>query len=134
MNTHRKGDISEAKVLARFVELGYVVLMPFNQGLRYDFVVEKDDIFQRVQVKTARDMGNGCIKFNTSSLDLSSETERMSRDYVGDIDIFAVYSPDTDAVYVLKIEDVPFAACYLRIEPTQNGQTKGIRWAADYEL
>ena len=134
MHTHQKGDISEAKVLARFVELGYTVLIPFNQGLRYDFVIEKEDVFQRVQVKTARDMGNGCIKFNTSSLDLTSGSERMSRAYVGEIDIFAVYSPDTDHVYALHVDDVPYAACYLRIEPTQNGQTKGIRWAADYEL
>lgn len=134
MHTHQIGDIAEAKALSRFVELGYTVLMPFNQGLRYDFVIEREGNFQRVQVKTARDMGNGCIKFNSSSLDMTTNRARMSRDYVGEIDLFAVYSPHTDKVYALHVDTVPQAACYLRIEPPKNGQMNGIRWAADFEL
>lgn len=134
MHTHRTGDISESKILARFIELGYVVLIPFNQGLRYDLVIEKEGAFQRVQVKTAWLMENGCIAFNSSSLDKSEQRDKTFRDYREDIDLFAAYCPQLEKIYLVPVADAASRHCYLRIEPTQNGQTKGIRWAADYEL
>jgi hypothetical protein len=45
------------------------------------------------------------------------------------------FYPDTDAVYLIPIEDVgPHTSAYLRVEPARNNQTKGVRWAVDYEV
>ena len=78
MNTVQKGDISEAKILARFVELGYPVLLPWSNGERYDMVIEKDGEFLRIQVKTGR-VENGCIHFNTSSVDWNTSSTQSKR-------------------------------------------------------
>jgi hypothetical protein len=43
-------------------------------------------------------------------------------------------SPDTEGVYALDVEDAASSEGALRVEPAANGQEKGIRWAADYEL
>jgi hypothetical protein len=46
-----------------------------------------------------------------------------------------VYCPDTDAVYLVPIEDVgPHTSAHLRVEPAKNNQTKGARWAVDYKV
>jgi len=45
-----------------------------------------------------------------------------------------VYCPDTDAVYLVPITDVPDRGACLRVKPTKNNQAKGVRWAKDYVL
>jgi hypothetical protein len=45
-----------------------------------------------------------------------------------------VYCPDTDAVYLVPIADVPDRGGCLRVEPTKNDQAKGLRWAKGHML
>jgi len=42
--------------------------------------------------------------------------------------------PDTGAVYLVPITDVPDRGACLRVKPTKNNQVKGVRWAKDYVL
>jgi hypothetical protein len=56
------------------------------------------------------------------------------RPYRDDVDYFGVYCPDTDAVYLVPITDVPDRGACLRVKPTKNNQAKGVRWAKDYVL
>jgi hypothetical protein len=56
------------------------------------------------------------------------------RGYGGEVDLFIVYCPDTDRVYVIPAEDVPARGMWLRIDPPRNNQRKRVRWACDYEL
>ena len=54
--------------------------------------------------------------------------------YRGDVEYFAVYSPDTDKVYLIPIDHVGTTQARLRLVPTANNQEKNVRWAQDYEL
>ncbi len=54
MKTTQKGLISEAKVLARLVELGAKVLLPYGHDHPYDIAADVDGRLVRIQVKTAR--------------------------------------------------------------------------------
>jgi hypothetical protein len=125
------GDISEAIVRARFIEKGYIVLVPQNSALRYDIVVEKDGIFQRVQIKTGH-LHNGAVVFNAASQDPNDRSKKIT--YRGDIDVFAVYCHELHTVYFLRIDDTPAMLCHLRLTATKNNQRNGIRWAVDYEF
>ncbi len=133
------GERSQAIILARLSEVGYAVLVPFGENHRYDLVFEDaDGNFYRIQCKTGC-ISQGCIDFNTSSNYYhhprkGEKTDYRRRDYRGQIDYFAVYSPDTRKVYLVPIEHVPVTEGRLRLEPTKNGQEKNIRWAQDYEL
>ncbi|MDQ7024069.1 MAG: group I intron-associated PD-(D/E)XK endonuclease [Anaerolineae bacterium] len=131
LNPTQIGDISEAKLKAHFIERGYVVLEPANNGLRYDFVIEQNGRFQRIQAKTARLVDDEYILFSTSSKDSSTNGDV---DYRGDIDLFAVYCPDNDIYYLMGVDAAPTSKCFLRVVPTKNNQRKGIRWAEDYEF
>ena len=58
----------------------------------------------------------------------------ISRAYRGEAEIFLVHCPETDRIYAVPVDDVPPNDGWLRVDPTENGQVKGIRWARDYEL
>lgn len=124
MNTTMQGNISQANILAGLANKGYKVLLPFGEGFKYDLVVELAGKFYTVQCKTAR-CKNGVIIFNTQSAGVS---------YLGDIDYFAVWSPELQKVYLIKVDQAPVNFAYLRHEPTKNNQTANVKWAKDYEL
>ncbi len=54
-------------------------------------------------------------------------------DYRGQAD-FGVYCPETDAVYLVPVSEVPLTEGALRVIPTRNNQMRKIRWAKDFEL
>lgn len=66
---------------------------------------------------------------------IRSNTKRaIRRCYADEVDLFAVYCPATDGVYVVPIEEATRTVGALRVEPTANGQGRRVRWAAEYEL
>jgi hypothetical protein len=129
MTTALKGNTTEAAVLRTLVELDFAVLVPFGDGHPYDLVVHlAGGCFARVQCKTGR-VKKGCVVFNSNSTDHG----RGRGTYVGLADIFGVYCPMTDSVYIVPVSDVPTCSPHLRLEPTRNNQQSGIRYAADYD-
>lgn len=53
---------------------------------------------------------------------------------MGQVDLFIVYCPENRGLYAIPVEEVPPTGMYLRVADARNGQRKGVRWAADYEL
>jgi hypothetical protein len=130
-STNARGDVAEALVLAALVRAGKRVLIPWGQQ-RYDLVIDDGGQFLRVQVKCGW-LKHGAISFNTASL--AYHIGGGARPYAGEIDTFAVYCPQTSKVYLVPIAIVPNGRqASLRIDPTGNGQSKGVRWARDFEL
>jgi PD-(D/E)XK endonuclease len=130
MNSKAKGEISEGHVIAHLLKRGYSVSMPFGDNQRYDLIWDDGERLWRAQVKTAR-LRQGCIVFNCTSI--NGFTGKRTG-YEGQIDLFLVYSPDTDKVYRVPVSDAAASSIMLRIEPTRGGPKTTIRWAADYEL
>jgi hypothetical protein len=129
MNTKKIGDVSEAKILARFLERGYTVLEPRGDNERYDLVVEIGGSFVTVQVKTGRLTDDRtCLIFSCKSNNWYSKTNSS---YQEDVDLFAVYSPDTKKCYLIPIGDIGTASMRLRLV---EGKRKSslINWTDDY--
>jgi hypothetical protein len=110
-------------VLAALVRRGHRVLVPFGTNHRYDFALDLETGFVRVQCKTGR-LHAGVIRFQARSI--RSNRQR--------IDLFAVYCPHNGRVYAVPVDDATSSVATLRVEPTANSQKKRIRWAAEYEL
>jgi hypothetical protein len=128
MTTAEKGNASEAAILSAFTSRGFRVLLPFGDGHPFDLVVYLGgDDFLRVQCKTSR-LVSGCIGFNSRSTDHGGGPGR----YTGLADVFGVYFPPLDSVYVVPAEEVAGLAVQLRLKPTLNNQRKRVRMAADY--
>jgi hypothetical protein len=136
-NNKAIGELSEAYITARLIELGYDVLQPHGDNLRYDLVIEDEDgKFQRIQCKTGRSNGE-YISFTPASLYYHTRAGRTSygsRSYHGQIEYFAVYCPETRGVYMIPVEHTGTSHMNLRLVPTKNNQEKNVKWAKDYEI
>jgi len=128
-----KGQATEAHLKAAFVKRGFSLLEPAYDNEQYDFVIERQGLFYRVQAKTARLLDTGTIQFETVSTKSRSDGY-VRDDYAGAIDYFAVYSPDVDRSYLVYIEDAARGKMEIRVEPPKNNQMAGINWHEDYAL
>jgi hypothetical protein len=123
------GARAEAAVASALVRAGKPVFLPaFAAHSRIDLIYSEGGDLVRVQCKTSRLVGE-VLRFR-----VCSNTANVPRDYAGEIDVFGVYSPDLGNVYVVPVVEVPLRACHLRLGPTRNGQSHGIRFADDYLL
>ena len=127
--TQTIGLISELAFTRRCIELGLEVLAPIGVE-RYDLVLVLGGEFERVQVKTGL-YRNGGITFATSS---NAEGVGRPRSYDGDADLIGVYAPALDRCYLLPVDGCARRHGRLRVDPPRNGQSVGIRWAADFEI
>ena len=134
MNTKRQGNITEVKCMLSFMEIGYNVLTPYGDCERYDFVVDVNNKFYRIQVKTAKvEKDNSKLSFSTSSSNRKAG-KCIALTYTEDeIDYFAtIYN---EKCYLVPIQEVTAKRVLsLRILPTANGQIKGVKWLKDYKL
>lgn len=133
------GIESEMVIAAALSQAGYTVLTPNGYMHRYDLVIEDaEGKFWKIQCKTAwLSKDNATLRFNGFSLLMKGQRGRIvskRKGYENDVDYFAVYSPDTQKVYLLPITRVKNTQNYLRLVPTGNHQEKNVRHAISYEL
>lgn len=141
-NTAQRGLIGQTIILARLVELGKEVLLPWGDHRRYDIAYyEAGDVrnnarLVRVQCKVGwlYDDGAG-VEFNTMSVLVKPGKGHVRRGYRGEIEYFAVYCPDNGKIYFIPVDEVPDGSkARLRLKETRNNQQQGILWAKKYEL
>jgi hypothetical protein len=70
--------------------------------------------------------------FNTAA---ATEWGRKTHNYHGLAEMFGVYSPDTEKVYMIAVSETGKGShMLLRLKPTKNNQEKNIKWAVNYEI
>jgi PD-(D/E)XK endonuclease len=126
--TTGKGNVSESRILAAYVGAGFIVLLPFGGGAPYDLIVDTGIRLVKVQVKTGR-LRNGCILFPT--LRFSGHNGKGRRYISGEFDVFAVYCPDNEQIFIVPLGENP-ADGRLRCFDTRNNQQQKVRWAKDF--
>lgn len=135
MNTKERGELSEAKVITKFIELGYTVSTPFSENSRYDAIVDDGEELYRVQIKTGR-YDDGSVKFSTC--DTRSNTSENKKKYYSekDIDAFAVYNPDLESFYWIDICEAPSNSMHLRVDDPESkfAAESKMNWASDFVL
>jgi hypothetical protein len=114
---------------------GSALYVPFGENTRCDLIIDRQGTLTRVQCKTGR-LREGSIRFAVCSCYGHHRNPKNNRrSYQGQIDVFAVYCPETAGVYMIPIEALSSASsAYLRVEPPLNNQRKRIRFATDYEI
>ncbi len=131
MNTKDTGDRSVAIILAKLIEYGYFVLIPFGDNRRYDLAVDLGGKFIRIQCKTAWKKDD-CIIFSTRSVCYGRGGKWVTKEYTkDDIDVFMVYSPDLGRIFITPVETK--TEMKLRLFPAKIRDTK-VRLAKDYEF
>jgi len=142
-DTARRGLAAHLAVAQRLIELGFEVLEPVGNHLRYDLAYyvparssEKAQLL-RIQCKSARlSRDKTCLIFN--AYNLGGEGKRQRRGYNGDAEYFGVYSHDLRRVYMIHVNECPVGTTNLRLEPAGknwgNHYSARVRWAKDFEI
>lgn len=132
MNSKRIGNIGEAKVLAKFVEMGIPIYIPFGDDEKADLIAEFDGKLNKIQVKTSVKSKNGCSIFDLTS-STAHRTNGERRKYLNsEIDYFALYSLDRDKIYLMKVPDDPMSAITIRFEDTKSGMKSRVNYESDF--
>lgn len=132
MWTKKRGNVNELKCLTKMAELGFAVLMPYGDSERYDFVIEKNGRFFRIQSKPwAYTTTNGSIAITTSSSRKTSSGTKKTYYTEDEIDFFSTMFNDRCYLIPVKLgagkNNISF-----RIEnPIVNGRKCNI--LSDYE-
>jgi hypothetical protein len=130
MGSASRGNEAEAAVLNALVRRGLDVFVPFGSGHPFDLAVYVPEAgFLRVQCKRGWAL-RGCVVFNAYSTDHGSGP----RGYAGLADLFGVYFPPGEKVFLAPIDAVAASEGRLRFEPPRNNQRKRIRMATDFEV
>ncbi len=130
-----KGDLAELKVAVDLVARGCRLSFPFGEDLDYDIVADYEGRLHRVQVKHSTSDGR-VIAVKCLSHSLTAGRVRSTKHYsAAMVDWIAVYDSTTDRCYyvsswILGIKGR--SGVSLRLVPTLNGQSIGIRRAEDY--
>lgn len=131
MDTHRKGDLTEAVVISEMKRRSIPVSLPFGDNERYDLVAETPDgELLRVQVKTGW-LSDGKVEFHARSQHTNS-TGNTYKPYKDDIDYFAVFCHELENLYLIK-EDEFEDSISLRVEEPKV-ENRRINWARDFEF
>lgn len=103
MTTKQKGDINELRCMTKFVELGFTVSKPISEDSRYDFVIEKEGKFLRMQAKKSRytTVKREYIVFSTTSVHYRNGANVKSDYTEKDIDYFC--TENNGNVYVVPV-------------------------------
>jgi len=131
-DTHAIGDIAVSKIVARCLELGYKVSLPFGGGWSYDLIMDDNEKLYRVQCKHAR-IRKGKVAFNVCSVK-GNKSDHRTETYEGKVDLFLAYCTDNNKVYIVRMDQSTKSVMTLRLTPALNGQEKGVQWARDYEF
>ena len=130
MNTNLKGTITELKCQTYFLEKGFNVSIPLSPD-RYDFILDFNDELLKIQVKTSSIINEGEFQlFQTSSTHMVKGQYVHSTYKQDNIDYFATWYDNQ--CYLVPVSDCGSREKRLRLQPTKNGQVKGIAFARDY--
>lgn len=131
MDSHRKGDYTEAVVIAELKAREVPVSTPFGDNERYDIVVETpDDRLLRVQVKTGW-LNDGRVQVKTKSQHTNSRGN-VYRRYDGDVDWFLAYCHENETLYWISEEETG-TSMLLRVDEPDAYNSR-INWAEEYEF
>ena len=134
LSSSQKGGLAELKVAAAAAGLGFGVLRPMTEGIRYDLVLDVAGSLLRVQVKWATLKGLVVSIPLRTSRHTPGGYVRTQYD-VAEIEGFAAYCRELDRCFFLPIaEFLGRTNVHLRLGPARNGQLRGVKMADEYPL
>jgi hypothetical protein len=117
------GSAAELYVAARLVDQGYTVLWPLMTQSRYDIVIEKDGLFQSVQVKKATASKTGEFTYLQARLSTRNKNSRPKYE-TGEFDLFAF--TDMERIWIAPFSELKeyTSVCLGSTNPKYKPQTQ----------
>ena len=136
MNTKQIGNIGEIKTIAKFIELGIPVYLPFGYNEKSDLIAEFNGKLNKIQVKTSLKAEEGKMIFSLVSSTIHRKNGVKHIYTNEEIDYFALYNIERDSLMLVSVNDpdIPATSITIRYElPKGHNQFK-IFMEKDYLL
>ncbi len=134
--TKDKGDLAVLMALADLRRHGIITCLPISEHLPFDMVAVMPDMttLVRLQVKYRKTNTVGTIHLPFRSNYYDSKKIYSKHVDLSHLDSYAVYSPDTNQMYYIRIDELPEGAkaITLRLNPPKNHQKTRIWYAENF--
>lgn len=103
MNSNLKGNIGESETVAYFIREGYEVYLPFGTAAKCDLIIVKNNIVQRVSVKSTaskQKSGNYRVKIRQGKMNCLTPFNIYSSD------ILFIYIIPEGRFHILQSKDI----------------------------
>ena len=128
-----KGITTELICMQKFIELGYIVSIPYGNNSRYDLLVDNGKTIWRIQCKTASLNDNGSYTVQTCNK-VSTTTQRKTKHYTKEqIDFIA--SMIENQVVIIPVELIENSTCKsFRVELPKYGTKSNCNLIKDFTI
>jgi hypothetical protein len=129
-----KGDLAELIVAADLAKRGWEIAVPWGENSDFDLIAFRGDQLERVQVKYSG-ASPDVVQVRCQSHSLTNGRIRRTKLYTAEtIDWIAVYHQPSDRCFYVPARELGSGRriLHLRLAPSLNNQTVGVRRAEDY--
>ena len=127
------GITTELEVARKFIELGYIVSVPYGNNSRYDLIVDTDNKLYRIQIKHACKNENGSYTIYTAN-SVATTTKRETKYYTKeDVDYIVSIIEDQLVVIPVDLINNKKQKIFRTVLPTK-GQTMNCNLISDYTV
>ena len=132
MDVKTKGDITELEAILAFKRLGYPVSIPYGNHDKYDFAVDINGRFYRIQCKSATTFRDeNALIIDVRRKQSVNGNRQYSHYDKSEIDYFA--TTWDGKCYLIPIEE-SCSKKVLRLKATKRAESAQFNWAEDYLL
>ena len=133
MNTRITGELTELKCQMFCLERGFIVSKPIVDNARYDLLLDYNNKFYRIQIKTSRWMSeeHEGIVFNCKSQHSVAGGNKIMKYTPEEIDFFM--TEFEGEFYLIPCEKAK-SEMRLRFKPTKNHQDDKATFAKDFRF
>ena len=132
-NTSAIGNIGQAKVIAKFVELGVPVYSPFGEGYITDLIADFNGKLNRIQIKTTENLHDD--SYMIWKITHQDGYHGNRKKYTSEeVDYFAVYCIETDILCLVPYENAQTNELTIRLDSYEGTRTKVMKFVSEYRF
>lgn len=129
-STHLKGLIGEYEFTTYLLKKGYSILKPINPNSSYDLVIEKNNKFQKLQIKYLTPTNKGILR-----VELERPKRKADLYKRRGVDAMGIFDSMNHKFYLIPIKNLKHKSeIWIRVGKMKKIQKKNINFASKYSL
>ena len=132
-NTTNVGNIGQAFVIAKFIELGIPVYTPMGEGYPTDLIADFKGKLNRIQVKTTENLHDDSYMTWKITHQQGFHGNRIK--YTKEeVDYFALYCLETKGLYLVPYDKAKTNELVIRLDSYEGVRTKVMKFESEYKF
>lgn len=132
-NTSNIGNVGQAYVIAKFIELGIPVYLPMGEGYPTDLIADFNGKLNKIQIKTTESLHDG--DYMTWKLTHQEGYHGNRIKYSNqEVDYFALYCIETKILCLVPFEQAQTNTISIRLDSYQGKRLKTMRFVSEYQF